>query len=507
MPARTAIAAVAFPNIGERTRDAFWPAVVAAAAIASCIPLWSSELLPFQDGPQHLAAIRVLADYHTPGFGFDRWFEIDLNRLQYLGFYLPAAALSKLVGPDAACRLMLSVIALALPASFWMLLGAFGRDRRLAVFAPLLFHTFPLYMGFLNFVESVPAAVAVVALTERQLQQPKRGRAIALAMAAALLLWLHPSALAFAIGCAAVQALTAGVPRRQVVRALASFLPALLLFAAWTARALAMRDGVGNAAKAAPTWQPLSWRVRDIFRFGNVLAGRLDESAVFACGALLVAAAVLSFRERAKGDWRLALLAAMTLVAYFAAPFEIGFMGYIDQRALPFFFLLAIASLPLCSHRAVGALCAAAVLVQVGYSFALSAAYRAFDQEAEVAQLEEVLGHAERGQRLFAHIWEQGSHVVQFQPYMHFGSYYEVQRGGRARYSFAETPWTPLRFKKGTEPPAPPRNWELHPERVVLSSYAAQEEYVLVRGPGAEPDAQTGFRLRARAGRWALYGR
>ena len=54
-------------------------------------------------------------DYHTPSFGFDRWFQIDLARLQYLGFYLPAAALAKVFGPDAACRMVLSLMALALP--------------------------------------------------------------------------------------------------------------------------------------------------------------------------------------------------------------------------------------------------------------------------------------------------------------------------------------------------------------------------------------------------------
>ena len=107
--------AVAAPASTIQAEAAPWPLLAAAAATAAIAPLWISELLPFQDAPQHLAAIRVLADYHAPGLQFEKWFEIDLNRLQYLGFYLPAAALSRLVGPDAACRICLSVIALVLP--------------------------------------------------------------------------------------------------------------------------------------------------------------------------------------------------------------------------------------------------------------------------------------------------------------------------------------------------------------------------------------------------------
>ena len=105
-----------------------WPALCACAAIASIVPLWVGTLLPYQDAPQHLAAIRVLADYHAPAFNFQKWFEIDLARSQYLGFYLPAALLAHFIGPETACRATLSVIALALPAVFWMLLRSFDRD-------------------------------------------------------------------------------------------------------------------------------------------------------------------------------------------------------------------------------------------------------------------------------------------------------------------------------------------------------------------------------------------
>ena len=193
----------------------------------------------------------MLADYHSPGFAFDRWFELDLGRLQYLGFYLPAAAIARATGPDAAVRIMLSLIAVATSAAFWMLLGAFGRDRRLAVFAPAVFHTTPLYLGFFNFIESIPLALALLALTERELRGPAVRRAAVMGLGGAALLWLHPSALAFTLGASAVLALTSAEPRRRMARALAPYLPALLLLGAWTLQALASRGGPGAPALVA----------------------------------------------------------------------------------------------------------------------------------------------------------------------------------------------------------------------------------------------------------------
>ena len=480
-----------------------WPALVALAALAAVAPLWSSELLPFQDAPQHLASIRVLADYHDPAFGFEKWFEIDLLKLQYLGFYLPAAALAKLVGPAAGCRLLLSLVGLALPASVWLLLSAFGRDRRLCVFAPALFHTAPLYLGFFNFVESVPAAVALVALTERQLRAPSPRRAAIVAVGAALLLWLHPSALAFAIAAAVILALTSGQPAGRMRAALLPYLPALLLFVAWALRALLDRDGTGAEPRTPPRWLPLRERVLDLPRFGNVLAGHADELFVLALALLFIAAVLLRGGERGERAFRLPLLFGLTLLAYFLAPFDIGFMGFIEQRALPFLAVLIIASPALAPGRATSVLCAAAVAVQLGYDATLVRAFRAFDREAQVAELRQVLAAEEPGKRLIAQIRDQDSAVVQFRPYLHFGAYSEVERGGRAQYNFAETPWTPVRFRRGTELLRMPRGWEARPQALDLARVAAETDYLLTRGSGPEPGA--GFLLRARAGRWSLY--
>ncbi|HET7785933.1 MAG TPA: hypothetical protein VFL36_08170 [Myxococcales bacterium] len=494
--------AVALPRPLALPQELIWPLLLALATAAAIVPFWSSELLPYQDAPQHIAAVRVLADYHAPGLAFDRWFQPDLGRLEYLGFYLPAALIARVSSAEAAVRVVLSLVAVAWVAAFWMFLGAMGRDRRLAVFAPVVFHTAPLYLGFFNFVESVPLAVALVALTERELRNPTWRRAAVLAPGAAVLLWLHPSALAFALAAAAVLALTSGRTPRQMARALAAYLPSLLLLAAWAMRALAERDGPGAQARTPPHWLGLKLQVLDLLRFGNVLAGTWDEVFVLGLAALFAAAVAVPGRPRLQRGYRLPLLALLTLAAYMVAPFDMGYMGYIHLRALPFLMLLIIASPSIAPGRVTGFILGAAAALTVAYSLELSACYRAFDREAQVGELSQVLRAAQPGKRLIAIIEATQSRVMQFQAYLHFAAYYEVQRGGRARYNFAETPWTPVRFRKGTEPVPLPRSWELKPRKLDLPYATSDEDYVLVRAPGPEPD---GFDLVSHAGRWSLY--
>lgn len=502
-PVRPAEAvAVALPGPLALSADLIWPLVVALATAAAVVPFWSSELLPYQDAPQHIAAVRVLADYHTPGLAFERWFQPDLGRLEYLGFYLPAAAIARVTSAETAVRVVLSLIAVAWVGAFWMFLGAMGRDRRLAVFAPALLHTAPLYLGFFNFVESVPLALALVALTERELGVPSLRRALVLAAGAAVLLWLHPSALAFALAAAAVLALTSGRTPRQMGRALSPYLPALLLLCAWAVRALAARDGAGAAARTPPHWFGARVQVLDLLRFGNVLAGHWDEIFMVALAALFAAAVAVPGRPRLQRGFRVPLLALLTFAAYMVAPFDIGYMGYISLRALPFLMVLIIASPSIAARRPTSFILGAVAALTVAYSLKLAASYRAFDREAEVSELSLVLRAAEPGKRLIALIGDTGSRVVQFQAYLHFAAYYELQRGGRARYNFAETPWTPVRFRKGEEPVPLPRSWELRPGELDLAYATSDEDYVLVRTPGPAPG---GFDLVSRAGRWSLY--
>jgi hypothetical protein len=179
-----------------------------------------------------------------------------------------------------------------------------------------------------------------------------------------------------------------------------------------------------------------------------------------------------------------------------------GYMGYIHTRAMPFLALLVIASPLIAPGRKTGAILVSVVALQIAYDARIAAAYRAFDREAQASELREVLRAAEPGKRLIALAYETQSRIIQNQAYLHFAAYYEVLRGGRARYNFAETPWTPVRFRKGTEPVPLPRTWESKGPELDVTRAVSDEDYVLVRKPGPQPK---GFEVVAHAGLWSLY--
>src|SRR2546421_471835 len=52
--------ALPVPRPAVLAQDLVWPLLVALATAAAIAPFWASELLPYQDGPQHAALPRLL---------------------------------------------------------------------------------------------------------------------------------------------------------------------------------------------------------------------------------------------------------------------------------------------------------------------------------------------------------------------------------------------------------------------------------------------------------------
>jgi hypothetical protein len=257
------------------------------------------------------------------------------------------------------------------------------------------------------------------------------------------------------------------------------------------------------------------WQVRDLFRFANVLDGRVDE--IFAAALVLALVAIAREREkppRTLWSYRMPLLAAGLTLGYLVAPASAGYVAYIHYRAVPFIFVFALASpWVLRSSRKVARLAGLAVALQLAYAGYLVTRYRAFDREADLPGLSAVLEAAPPGQRMLSLMLHRRSKVVHFEPYLHFGLYYQVLRGGRTRFNFGELPWMPARFHGAAR--EYPWHWEFDAGRFDWQSALGDADYVLLRtcppdGEAAddpEPggDFAEGWQLLARAGRWELF--
>ncbi|HET9930129.1 MAG TPA: hypothetical protein VFQ35_05570, partial [Polyangiaceae bacterium] len=163
----------------------------ALAALSLAWPLFVARYVPIQDLPQHAAAVRVLHDYRSPAFGFERWFEIHWASTQYVAVYFAAHLLAYLFEPVIATKLVLAASLVALPYALRALLQALRKPASYALLVvPLVYNT-QLVLGFLNFVFGLPLMFAGLALFVRYQEHPTRARLVALSLVTTLCFLSH----------------------------------------------------------------------------------------------------------------------------------------------------------------------------------------------------------------------------------------------------------------------------------------------------------------------------
>ena len=491
-----------------------WTWLLRACALATVVPLWSADHLPFTDLPQHAAAIGTLRHWWDPAWRSQEYFTLALGQTQYLLYYLAGAALAFVVGTaERANLVLLSAIALAFPYSLRALLRALRADTRLALFGCTLFWSQALLIGFFNYLAAMPLLLWALALALRQAEAPARRTLWTLAAAAAALFYLHLSAFVFFAPAAALASV--GLPRlaplREWPRRLLWAAPVAALAAIWLLNSpVAHPQMVGWLQPMTVYWEAPGTSLRNVTdALLDIWRGPEDEWCLL---ALLAAIALLAWPQRREPEehpWRRGLVAswlAWAALLYLAFPISIGWMWQLNERYALIFALLIPALL-----RPARGLRGSLPLLLVAVT-ALSAAGNAFANirafEREVGPFDEVLARARPGRRLIGMIFEQNSRYAKFSAFLHFQAYYRARMGGVASFSFAELPQSPLRYRPGSAPPPHPAGWEWHANAYRNDVDGYYYDYVLVHGmidPFARPQAGPSFRLLGREGRWALY--
>jgi len=102
------------------------------------------------------------------------------------------------------------------------------------------------------------------------------------------------------------------------------------------------------------------------------------------------------------------------------------------------------------------------------------------------------------------------SQVTTLNPFLHFGSYYQVKKGGVVMFTYAGYLHWPFDFKPGKYPPpgGPARlRWEWTPESVrVQDELYPYYDYVLTRGSGFNPPPGT-FHIQWSGDKWTVWAR
>jgi hypothetical protein len=487
------------------------------------LPLWVTPFPPMVDYPQQLALAAILRWYGDPVRRFRETYELALWAPHGL-FKLLVAGLAWILPVNVAGRLVVSLCLVAVGGAALALCRRAGRPAEYALLALALTYNYAFFWGFVDNLLAYPLVLGGVALADGLFERPFTARSwLALAAVGLLFYTVHLQFLLLFAGAVGWLAIC----RRPGWRRLALWLSALVPGLA--AGLAAMSYGVLRSTAGVITPYELRMRNRPLVRLAvltklryvpELLFGPTGNWLPWAAFGLLLGVVVLAwvFRERAAGasprqDFlfrtRFATLAGWIALLYLVLPeFRGGYL--IAQRIAPMAAMVAVTTLPVAragQRRLVAWAAAVLVLFQLGQTLAGFLRFR-----GESAGLAELLEETEPGQNLAGLIVERHSAVwPEMAVYVHFPAYYQVFRGGRILFSFAELFQTSARFRPGRSWDDLLSQWnEWSPQLFDYDRHGGRFRYFLVRGDvgdvadafGDDP-AQRGLRV-VKSGRWWL---
>lgn len=509
---------VTLRRLAERWRSAF-PSKLkpktlffVGVALFSTAPAWIVKYPPMVDLPFHLATIRVIHSLGDPAFGFSEHFVTTLGRTQYLAYYLIGSALAYVVGVVNANIVLMSVYLGGTVLALRDLLIAMKNDERLCVFVIPLLVNVMFMLGLLPFLLGIPIMFWALAAAVRWFEAPSRGRGILLAALAVLLFYSHvfPFAI-FAIGFAVMFPWTKGRSWRLAL----PVVPAALAAAWWALSTDAGKLSSGALSDTArDSAKPLDQAIADIPNwFTNVFTDNSEERTIIALGMLIVLTVGMALGDPERRVQPLARVYTLLLVAciglYFVLPGGHGHIWLIYQRLPIVFALCSIPLLPM--PTGIRGYLVTVSACGIAFASVLNTCqhFIAFQRE-EVGDIDTVLRAMEPRKKVCALMFDSGSRIVNLTPFLHFGSYYQVHKGGVVQFTYAGYAHWPVDFRPGKYPPpgtGPARlRWEWTPHEVTIDELHPYYDYVLTRGGQLElpPDK---FHVEHRSERWTLWER
>jgi hypothetical protein len=466
-----------------------------AAAALWVLPLWVVAFPPMVDYPQQLALSAILRWYSDPVRRFRETYELALWTPHGL-FKLLTAGLAWVVPIEVAGKLVVSASLLAVGAAALALCRRSGAPGWYALLALALTYNSIFYWGFVDNLLALPLALAGAALADRLFEGPFGARSwLALAAVCLLFYTVHLQYLLLFAGMVGWLAICRWPGWRRFALWLSAMLPGVAACGAVMAYGV-LRTPAGviseyeQRMRSAPPMR-LSLGIK-LARIPDILFGTYPNRTGWVLLGLLMATAVAAilFRDRTGGgpSWlfrsRFATLAAWVALLYLILPeFRGGYL--IAERVAPLAAMLAVVALPALPAPALARRRLVAVLVMAVLAIQLVQTLSAFLRfRAESAGLAAVLADTRPGENLAGLIFERTSASWPGMPvYLHTPAYYQVEKGGRILFSFAELFQTSARFRLGKSWDDLLREWnDWNPQFFNYGRDGDRFRYFLVRG-------------------------
>jgi hypothetical protein len=419
-------------------------------------PVLLVAIPPFQDLPNHLAAITVIehpAEY--PDFVFNGLLKTNSALFTWLLF------VGRVVGTPMAAKLfVLLVLALGALAYPRFVLSFAGR-RRMGVsvfFAWPMVHNWFVSMGMLDFALSVPLATLLLVGLNVQRQRPTVARGAGLAVLGALIWHAHVFPLLVVHMLMAIHVLTRRTWRERVDSARALVVPllpstALVATSLWShyTEPVGAMTAYVDLGKTLPAWE-LFYNLWAEWFWSFTF---LELATVLPCVAL----GLWAIREwRADvpffGPIAFAALAAL----YFFTPYVATNWFHVNSRFIPFLWLAALVRLPdQLPRRALAVLgaCAASYTVGMGVDYVRL--------DREWARFTAGMSAVPVGAKLLPLIFRRQEASKNTRNLLHAWAFYVTEKQTSAPLLFAHSRSFPLMYR---EPPP------LQLNHLVLESFA-----------------------------------
>jgi hypothetical protein len=482
-----------------------------ALAIFATAPAWIVEHPPLQDLPFHVATLRLIHDHGNPAFGFADVYRLNLLHTEYLLYYLIGDVLAFVLGVKAASVAMMCLYLGGTPVAMGALLRALGRDERLTLFVMPLVVNVMFCFGLLPFVFGFPMMLAALAVAVKHFEKPTTRSAVTLGVLAVLTFYAHvlPFAL-FGVGCIAL------FPWSRPDKWLKSAAPLAVSLALVVWWVLGSKAG-GGALEALKHQKPFATLDGAITQFPrwttNVFSDQSDEFWVVALGLVALAAMGLSMGDRDAADptargWF--LLPVACVAGYVTFGNMLGDVWMFGQRFAVPALLTSVPLLRMPRGSRGMFVTAAALGVAIGSTLNVCRHFIAFERE-ELGDFDGAIGAMAPRKRVAGLIFDKSSAVMSdlYAPYLHFVSYYQVEKGGIVQFAYTGFPHWPIQYEAGQFPPPgtmPRLRWEWTPEAVPISELYPYYDYVLARGEGFRPPPGT-FHLAFRGRKWTVWAR
>jgi hypothetical protein len=424
--------------------------------VVAAWPLALVDVPPFQDLPNHLAAVTVIRHLDRyPEFVFNGYFKTNSALFTWL------LLVGNVVGAKAAARLFaLLVLALGAFAYPRFVLSFAGRRRMVvsAFFAWPMVHNWFVSAGMLDFALSVPLATILLVLLNEQRQAPTRRRGLGIGLLAILTWHAHVFPLLVVSLLIAIEvALQPGWSERiaQARSLLVPVLPAAVLVGEslriHLTEPVGAMTGYVALGRLLPPWE-LFYNLWAEWFYGFTW---LEIGTLVPCVAMGLWA-IYRWRARVPffGPEALVALAAL----YFFSPYVATNWFHVNSRFIPFLWLAALPRLP---DRLPGRFLAVLAVCALSYAVGMGVDYIRLRRGWE--RFTAGIGAVPEGARLLPLIFRSKGASENTRSLLHAWGFYVTEKLVSAPLLFAHSRSFPVMY---SAPPEPQFN------HLVLESFA-----------------------------------